>query len=988
MGTRSIHRARSWIVAHLDWLDGYPVESGDVRVSRWQTVPRDGREPTLVDLSGPQRARVLRAARTLFREDRETLARMVPDPERWVRAVELAARGDEPWSLYSRRERRQIESEPPPFAWLCAARGEIELVEAWVDHRETFEQVAERIGLPFALQLCRLTTRVRAATILPLLRTFHSPLTYEVSTQRPPEEWVRRPPTPIPRGPSQMVEPLIRLVREALAGDAKRASAICSLWATIEPAFILRDWNVFWLRLEQTRAEVDAELRSAFEESRACRVAHRLKHCMGAMPARMDIRQPVEDILRITRRPALAHAAARALRAAIAPRSPWESRQVSAQTRAALRPGRSRTRWNRCVEALHRWSTADWPDEIALLLFRAVEADPFDIELITSLERTRNLRRLRVILEARRRIEQPQLVRLELLARAGASTDVAVQLHDDVSEAYLGIIPAAFRLSRDVATLRELLPRIAERPASDVEALAMLPEVHQHFHLAHLKHWIVLARRSVGLDRRFVLGLRPTPIETEHDWITRYPAPLHDALERLAAIAPDAERRAASLLSPDFRSDADIRRELRHLPPHARERRRALLHRLEHPRTATPARLRRLARRVEIAADLVFVERWIAAVDAHLRGETTIDLDPEMLAALRTLERPMRRLAERVLREGDLRDAPNNARFTSRMTSLGVSMAPWLDGIGVHELAGCSLALENDPVEVLKMGGYFSTCLSPGADNFFAAVIDAADVNKRVLYARDSAGVAARTLLALDARGELVRYDTFHRAPNAELDEAISRFIRELLRRMGTRYAPNPDFVEVLMGRYWYCDCPLPAPAGDDLVTLLADSPVDEVVARLDREVGLSTATLIATITRLTGEPSKARPVLQLALERRHELPDDVLRSAATLAKAQGWRPLAETLIAERAPRLLWNRHRALDCFVAQVMLKQSPRALLRHLRAGRRRKGWERESRPSVLLFAGRSLAAMNRPKKARHVLELAATRGSKAAERALATL
>ena len=360
-----------------------------------------------------------------------------------------------------------------------------------------------------------------------------------------------------------------------------------------------------------------------------------------------------------------------------------------------------------------------------------------------------------------------------------------------------------------------------------------------------------------------------------------------------------------------------------------------------------------------------------------------------MLAALNTLKRPMRRLAERVVLEGDLREAPANAAFLERMAELGVNMDPWLDGIGAHPHGDRTLALENDPVEVFKMGGYFSTCLSPGAFNFFAAVVDAADVNKRVLYARDGQGVAARVLLALDARGELVRYETFRRKHDDEdIDVGITAFIAELLKRMNTRYAPNPDLIELLMSDRWYSDCPLPAPAGDDLLAILGEATEDDVVERLEREVGLSNATLVAVMERLPKKPDAAMPILELMFERRHELPDHTLRAAAAFAESQDWRSLAGTLIEDRAARLLFTRYKTLDHFVAKTMLERNPRGLLKSLRT-RRRGGWARENRHEVLLYAARALLVLKRKRRAKEVLELAEARGSKAARRrALATL
>lgn len=985
--TRKRSRAGALIRAHLDWLDGFPVESADVRIARWQTVPRDGREGTIVELDGRTRSRALRAARTLVRDEPEVLERMLPDPTRWLRAVELATHGDTPDSLYSARELALLCSVPRAFRWICAAHGDLDLVKAWLEHQPMFEAITHHVDFPFAVQVCRLCTRVRRDTIMPLLQTLCDPLTYEVSTAHPPKGWERTPPTPIPRGPSRLVEPLLRMVRVALDAEPKQASAICALWGAMEPSFMLREWNAFWVRLENTRHRVETELRAAFEQRRATKIAGELKRTMGGAPAGLVMDKVFDDIVRISKRPVVAHAAARALKRAVAPGSPLPT-TASCTTRRAHRGKRSRSRWDACAAALHQWSQSDWSDEVATSLIGAVVADPFDLELLSLLKRS-NAKTLQPVLAASKLVDVNSLnwSTLESLVNAGATAEQAAALQDLAHNACFESLKAALHLTDDIEALRNILPRLRERPWSEADALRRLPMVRDRFRAEQLKHWIVLARHALGLDPRTTLSIRPAPIDTDRAWIDEFPSALHQALEAFATTEPNAQTRATKLLRPDIRSTDDLQHELARLPESAVKRRAMLQERLANPTQPTPARLQRLAQRLEAATDLAFVQRWTANVIEHLKQHARVDVDVELLAAFGTLKRPFRRLAERVVREGDLRDAPGNAAYLKRMREFGINMDPWLDGIGAHRWARWVYALENNPAEVLKMGGYFQTCLSPGAFNFYAAVVDAADVNKRVLYARDQQGVAGRVLLALDARGELVRYDTFHREFTETMNDGMSAFIDKLIDRMGTRYAQNPDFIELLMSDSWYCDGPLPAPEGDALLQLIQQAKEDELVTSIRNEFGLGAITLMAVIERLSKAPTKAEPVLRVALECQEQLPDQTLRSAAKLAQDLKLWTLAGDLVASRAARLLWTRYRSLDHFVASVLLKRDPNELLRQLRKNRR-GAWRRENRPSVLLYAGRAYLATSRRHKAREVLQLARQRGSKAAARALATL
>ena len=89
-----------------------------------------------------------------------------------------------------------------------------------------------------------------------------------------------------------------------------------------------------------------------------------------------------------------------------------------------------------------------------------------------------------------------------------------------------------------------------------------------------------------------------------------------------------------------------------------------------------------------------------------------------------------RALAWRLFRERcgpppwDLRDAPQNLAFRQRLAHLDWS--PWIDGVGTMAVqAGetrLHLRLEDDPLEVFRMGGHFQTCLSPGSFSIASTV--------------------------------------------------------------------------------------------------------------------------------------------------------------------------------------------------------------------------------------------------------------------------
>lgn len=91
----------------------------------------------------------------------------------------------------------------------------------------------------------------------------------------------------------------------------------------------------------------------------------------------------------------------------------------------------------------------------------------------------------------------------------------------------------------------------------------------------------------------------------------------------------------------------------------------------------------------------------------------------------------------------------------------GLDTEKWCRGL-VYE-AYCSehgtvrIAVETDPLEVLKLGTYVGSCLGLGGGLSYSAAAVTLDINKQVLYARNATGkVVARQLLAISEADELV----------------------------------------------------------------------------------------------------------------------------------------------------------------------------------------------------------------------------------------
>lgn len=114
----------------------------------------------------------------------------------------------------------------------------------------------------------------------------------------------------------------------------------------------------------------------------------------------------------------------------------------------------------------------------------------------------------------------------------------------------------------------------------------------------------------------------------------------------------------------------------------------------------------------------------------------------------------------------------------------------WKRGlVAEHDLVGVGrvrLALEQDLLEVLKLGTYVHSCLGLGGAFTYSAAAVAVDVNKRVVYARDARRrVVSRQLLAVSADGYLVAYAVYPPSTPAALVRSFDAYDRAFAAALG-----------------------------------------------------------------------------------------------------------------------------------------------------------------------------------------------------------
>lgn len=433
-------------------------------------------------------------------------------------------------------------------------------------------------------------------------------------------------------------------------------------------------------------------------------------------------------------------------------------------------------------------------------------------------------------------------------------------------------------------------------------------------------------------------------------WAGRYPRELHSEIARLAGLLEDAEARVAHWLAADLPDAARLEREIlaleKRLPETAPERRPALETRLANLRTRlarpaalSPARLERLRARLGRAWSRSVLDHWESTLDARLPAALHQLLEVEtlppwllenrnlaLLAAASRLAESPRRLAYRLFRlrcgppPWDLRDAPENRRFIDSLPHLDWN--PWIDGVGTAAVSATSgsvekkllLALEDDPLEIFRMGSHFQTCLTPGSMNYFSVFANAADVNKRVLFAREAGTgkVLGRCLLALTGTGELLTFEPYCHDGELEFGEICAELADQLARRMGTVRAVHGK-VPALVASRWYDDGPRDLgrcyPALEEgsalrrtLATLHPGELLDELRLRLKpARLDETTLPLVLNLPEIERRPELAVPLLRRVAQCR-VLPDATLVTAAHLAARAGSADLVQRLLL---PRLL-----------------------------------------------------------------------------------
>lgn len=142
----------------------------------------------------------------------------------------------------------------------------------------------------------------------------------------------------------------------------------------------------------------------------------------------------------------------------------------------------------------------------------------------------------------------------------------------------------------------------------------------------------------------------------------------------------------------------------------------------------------------------------------------------------------------------------------------------WTTGIAVTgETAShgmVTITLERAPLEALKLGTYVGSCLGLGGILEFSAAATVLDINKQVLYARDSSGaVVGRQVVAYSEAGEMVCFSVYPYRDDNPLHPLFEEYDRRLAAALGVPlFIPNEDIqdddyvISGILSHGWYDD--------------------------------------------------------------------------------------------------------------------------------------------------------------------------------------
>jgi len=121
-------------------------------------------------------------------------------------------------------------------------------------------------------------------------------------------------------------------------------------------------------------------------------------------------------------------------------------------------------------------------------------------------------------------------------------------------------------------------------------------------------------------------------------------------------------------------------------------------------------------------------------------------------------------------------------------------------------LSDIEIYMETDPLKILQMGNVVSgSCLGLGRGNTWSTVANAADANKKVLYASMNGEIIGRKLIAINDERKIVQFRTYNNRLDVDMDKLFGNYLSDLSKEVKAPLGYGGS-VPNLVSQAWYND--------------------------------------------------------------------------------------------------------------------------------------------------------------------------------------
>jgi len=331
--------------------------------------------------------------------------------------------------------------------------------------------------------------------------------------------------------------------------------------------------------------------------------------------------------------------------------------------------------------------------------------------------------------------------------------------------------------------------------------------------------------------------------EDMDDWIRTYPDEYHTHLAKLNSVTKSAEKISRKIFHANWWPKSFIELELKEVKTRLKNcdtsqevniKRRIvnLTNKLAKHSPASKVIQEKIRKRLKNRIKKEQFDLWRTELEKHFKKSWAVFLDitedpfpnellnEEMvryLLPVADFNLRNKSLAKLVIRQryttNDwlFKKHPKNKTFLRELSEQGFNTQAWLEGIGkeIYKTKSSKEITINeviDPIEILNMGGHFKTCLSPGSFNYFSVFANIADINKRVIYGKNSDGkVIGRVLIGLMSSGGVKVFNIYSHNVEDEFKSQVMTYIKSWVELAGFTLTDAGE-IPKLVATEWYDD--------------------------------------------------------------------------------------------------------------------------------------------------------------------------------------